>query len=94
MILPVARATQLVLPVVMFNMDPKAGVLVVLGLIVAPLGTLWLVQGLGLIEIGPVLCFADCEPITGGSLQWTVIGAIALFVGVTIARAGLNRLNR
>ena len=84
----------MVLPVEMPNMNPKAGVLVVLGLIVALLGTLWIVQGLGLIEIGPILCFADCEPITGGSLEWTVIGAIALFVGVAIARAGLNRLNR
>ena len=78
----------------MFNMNPKVGLVVVLGLIVALLGTLWLVQGLGLIEIGPILCFADCEPITGGSFQWTVIGAIVLFVGVAIARAGLNRLDR
>lgn len=84
----------MVLLVVMFNMNPKAIVLAVLGVIVALLGTLWLVQGLGLIEIRPILCFADCEPITGGSLQWTVIGAITLFGGVAIARAGLSRSNR
>ena len=78
----------------MFNMNPKPIGLAVIGVIVALLGTLWVVQGLGLIEIRPILCFADCEPITGGSLQWTVIGAIALFVGVAIARAGLSRSNR
>lgn len=84
----------MVLPVVMVNMNPKAIVLAILGVLVALLGTLWLVQGLGLIEIRPILCFADCEPITGESLQWTIIGAIALFVGVAIARAGLSRLNQ
>jgi hypothetical protein len=76
--------------VVLFDMNPKVVALTVLGVLVALLGTLWVVQGLGLIEIRPILCFADCEPITGGSLQWTVIGATALFVGVAIARAGLS----
>ena len=84
----------MVLLVIMFNMNPRAIVLTVLGVILALLGTLWLVQGLGLIEIRPILCFGDCEPITGGSLQWTVIGAIALFVGVAIARMGLIRSNQ
>ena len=81
-------------PVLIINMNPKAIVLTVLGVVVAVLGTLWLVQGLGLIEIRPILCFADCEPIRGGSLLWTVIGAMALFIGVASARAGLRRSNR
>lgn len=75
-------------------MNTRAIVLIVFGVVGSLLGTLWLVQGLGLIEIRPILCFADCEPITGGSLQWTVIGAITLLVGAAIARAGLSRLNR
>jgi len=72
-------------------MNAKATALTILGAIVALLGTLWLVQGLGLVQIGPVLCVADCEPITGKSTQWTVTGIISLFVGLIIVWAGLRR---
>lgn len=75
-------------------MNAKATVLTILGSIVALLGTLWIVQGLGLIQIGPVLCVADCEPISGNSVQWTVIGALALFAGIGSVKAGLRRVNR
>ena len=75
-------------------MNLKVTVLTILGFIVALLGTLWVVQGLGLIQIGPVLCVADCEPISGNSMQWTVIGVLTLFVGIGIVRAGLRRANR
>ena len=71
----------------------KATVLTILGTTVALLGTLWVVQGLGIIQLGPILCVADCEPITGRSVQWTVIGVLALFVGIVIVRAGLRRVN-
>ncbi len=64
------------------------------GAIVALLGMLWLVQGLGIVQIDPILCAGDCEPITGRSVEWTVIGAIASFVGSIIVRAGLSRVNR
>ncbi len=74
--------------------NAKATVLTILGAIVALLGMLWLVQGLGIVRIGPVLCVANCEPITGRSVQWTVIGVLALFVGIVIGRAGLRRTNR
>lgn len=75
-------------------MNAKATALTILGAIVALLGTLWLVQGLGLVQIGPVLCVADCEPITGKSTQWTVTGAIALFIGIVAVWAGQRRANR
>ncbi|MCO8243905.1 MULTISPECIES: hypothetical protein [unclassified Haladaptatus] len=71
-------------------MNAKSTVLIVLGGIVALLGLLWIVQGLGIVQIDPILCVADCEPITGGSVQWTVVGVIALFVGVAIVRWGRN----
>ena len=74
--------------------NAKAAVLTVIGAIVALLGMLWVVQGIGIIQIDPILCVGDCEPITGRSVQWTVIGAIALFVGSVIVRAGLRRTNR
>ncbi|EFW91066.1 hypothetical protein ZOD2009_15791 [Haladaptatus paucihalophilus DX253] len=75
-------------------MNVKAIALATFGAVVGLLGVLWLVQGLGLVEIGPILCVADCEPITGESTQWTVIGMIALILGFTIVRAGLRRASR
>ena len=75
-------------------MNARAIVLTIFGVVVALLGTLWVVQGLGIVRIGPVLCVAECEPITGRSVQWTVIGAIAVVVGLVSARAGLRRVNR
>ncbi len=75
-------------------MNAKATVLTIFGAIVALLGILWSVQGLGLIQIDPILCAADCEPITGQSVQWAVIGVIALFVGIVIVWAGLRGVNR
>lgn len=75
-------------------MNTKATVLTILGAIVVLLGMLWLVQGLGIVQIGPILCVADCEPITGRSMQWTVMGVIALIAGIAISGAGLRRINR
>ena len=51
------------------------------GLAVALLGTLWLLQGLGLIHIRPILCFANCAPIQEASTTWAIAGAVALTVG-------------
>jgi hypothetical protein len=53
----------------------------VFGVISALLGGLWLLQGLGIVHLRPILCFADCAAIQGSSLAWAVIGAIALAVG-------------
>ncbi|MFH5798859.1 hypothetical protein [Haladaptatus sp. CMAA 1911] len=75
-------------------MNAKAAASTIFGVVVALLGTLWLVQGLGLVHIGPVLCVANCEPITGKSTQWAVTGVISLFVGLVIVWAGLRRGNR
>jgi formate-dependent nitrite reductase membrane component NrfD len=72
----------------------KTIVVILLGVIVTLLGMLWLVQGLGIIQIDPILCAGDCEPITGRSIEWTVIGAITLLVGSALVRAGLRGVNR
>ena len=45
------------------------------------LGGLWLLQGLGIVHLRPILCFADCVPIQGPSGTWAVIGAVTLAVG-------------
>ena len=53
----------------------------VFGVIAVLLGGLWLLQGLGLVQVRPILCFADCAPIQGPSVTWAVIGGITLAVG-------------
>lgn len=73
--------------------NTKATVLTILGALVALLGALWVVQGLGIIQMDAIFCVADCGPITGKSVQWTVSGVLALFAGIVTVRAGLRRLN-
>lgn len=53
----------------------------VFGAISTVLGGLWLLQGLGIVRLQPILCFADCAEIQGPSLMWAVTGAAALAVG-------------
>lgn len=59
----------------------KAIVLVV-SVVVVLLGGLWLMQGLGLITIQPILCVADCEPLVGPSAPWTLAGIVAVAAGL------------
>jgi len=55
--------------------------ILVLGAIGVLLGGLWLVQGLGLVTIQPILCVADCEPLEGPAPLWAVIGVAVLAAG-------------
>ncbi len=54
----------------------------VTGVISALLGGLWLLQGLGVVHIRPILCFADCAPIQGASLAWTIVGFLFVAAGL------------
>ena len=51
------------------------------GVVAALLGGLWLLQGLGIVQIRPILCFANCDPVQGPSATWAVVGAVVLAVG-------------
>jgi len=62
------------------------------GVIVALLGLLWLLQGAGLLRLCPILCFADCECVTGGSLFWAIVGAITFIIGAIVAGLSVLRL--
>jgi hypothetical protein len=53
----------------------------VCGVIAVLLGTLWLLQGTGIVHLRPILCFADCAPVQGPSATWALIGAVMLAVG-------------
>lgn len=51
------------------------------GIVAMLLGGLWLLQGLGIVQMQPLLCFANCEPVQGASRTWAVIGAAVLVAG-------------
>ena len=54
----------------------------VIGVISVLLGGLWLLQGLGVVHVRPILCFADCEPIQGASSTWATIGFLLVTAGI------------
>ena len=70
-------------------------VALIAGVIGVLLGGLWLLQGLGIVHVRPILCFADCAPVQGPSLTWALTGLIARVIGaVAIAysrRRGARR---
>ena len=72
-------------------MNLKHVVGAVIGVALAMLGLLWFLQGTGAIRICPVLCFADCECVEGGSLVWAVAGAITFAIGAILAWVSLRR---
>jgi hypothetical protein len=61
------------------------------GLIAALLGGLWMLQGLGIVHLRPILCFANCVPVQGPSATWAVIGAVVLVAGGAVMRWSLRR---
>lgn len=54
----------------------------IFGALAVLLGGLWLLQGLGLVQIDPVACVAECAPLEGPSLQWAAIGLAVLVAGL------------
>jgi MYXO-CTERM domain-containing protein len=61
------------------------------GLVAVLLGGLWLLQGLGIVHLQPILCFADCVPVQGPSTTWAVIGGALLAAGVAAVLWSLRR---
>jgi Ca2+/Na+ antiporter len=55
------------------------------------LGGLWLLQGLGIVHVRPILCFADCAAIQGPSPTWAVIGAVTLVISGLVICLSLQR---
>lgn len=56
-------------------------IVLVVSVIAVLLGGLWLLQGLGIVRIAPILCVANCEPIDGPSPAWAIVGFIVLAAG-------------
>ena len=53
----------------------------IFGVIAILLGGLWLLQGLGIVQVRPILCFADCAPVQGPSPTWAIVGALTIVIG-------------
>lgn len=64
---------------------------IVVGLVAAGLGGLWIAQGTGLVHLKPVLCVANCAPVQGPSLTWTLIGGAVLLLGLFLLGKGVKR---
>ena len=62
----------------------------VIGGISVLLGGLWLLQGLGLVQIDPVLCIANCAPLEGPSASWAIVGGIVMAVGAVVLWYGVQ----
>lgn len=63
----------------------------IIGVIAALLGGLWLLQGLGLVHLRPILCVANCETVQGPSTAWALVGFAVLAAGAFGIRYGLKR---
>ncbi len=47
-------------------------------------GLLWFLQGADILHIRPILCFADCEYIAGGSRVWEITEALSFILGIAV----------
>lgn len=63
----------------------------ILGVVGALLGGLWLLQGLGLVHLKPIACVAECEALEGPSPRWAMIGFVVFAAGVLAIFHGLKR---
>jgi hypothetical protein len=63
----------------------------IVGVICLMLGGLWLLQGLGVVHVRPILCFADCAPVQGPSLMWAIIGLLLVSAGAFAIFRSLKR---
>ena len=62
-----------------------------LGGVAVALGGLWVLQGLAIIQVRPILCVADCAIIHGRSTVWTVVGFLMLTAGALAVSYALRR---
>lgn len=66
----------------------------VVGVVAMALGLLWLLQGLGLVHVRPILCVADCAEIQGRSTPWAIVGLVTAGAGAWGVIFGFIRRRR
>jgi hypothetical protein len=59
--------------------------------ILTSFGGFWFLQGISVLDVCPILCFADCACIEGGSAVWSLIGAASFLAGCVCAASVLKR---
>lgn len=72
-------------------MNIKRILVIFMSAILIGLGTLWLLQGLDIIHIKPILCFADCDVMSGKSSLWQVVGTITLIIGLVVVYINIKQ---
>ena len=72
-------------------MDKKKMIAIIFGVVLLSLGLLWFLQGSDLVHIKPILCFANCEPITGRSITWQIVGAVVFIAGASTVYKNLKK---
>jgi hypothetical protein len=72
-------------------MNKKKMIAIIFGVVLLSLGLLWFLQGSDLVHIKPILCFANCEPITGRSITWQIVGAIVFISGASTVYKNLKK---
>ncbi len=63
----------------------------IIGLIGTFLGGFWTLQGLGVVHVRPILCFADCAPVQEASSAWVITGSLVMAAGVLAVLVSLKR---
>lgn len=61
------------------------------GVVLAPLGLLWALQGAGVVHLRPILCISHCEPVTQSD-GWLLAGAVTCALGLALGARGARRL--
>ena len=67
--------------------------LVAIGVMLALLGLLWLVQGAGTVQLRPILCVSNCKPVTR-SVGWLIAGVLVCAAGMTLPAVNARHLHR
>jgi hypothetical protein len=90
---PVARHYALVSALRSPHHVPKRWViLLVVGVALALLGLLWFLQGVGAVQVRPILCVSNCKPVEK-SVGWLIAGVGACMAGITITTMSARHLH-
>ena len=63
-------------------MKIRSVIQIIISIVAIILGGFWFLQGIGILNVCPILCFADCACIEGGSQIWAVVGAGVFTIGI------------
>ena len=75
-------------------MSKKLIIVTIFGVVTALLGLLWFLQGAEIIHLNPILCVSNCEPLTGKSLLWQIVGAATFLAGIFTVVVCARRVRR